>query len=66
MDCRAANSPWAPCFDCNIPFDRRADIAEMAAYWPDCDGFVCSDAFERPCHRLLDNGRACLSSCRNL
>lgn len=63
-DCRAANSP-APCFDCSSPSDRRADIVGMAACWPDCDGFVCSDAFERPCRRLLGSGRACLSSCRN-
>lgn len=65
-DYRDASSPKAPCFDCNIPFDRRADSVGMAACWPDCDGSVCSDAFERPYRRPLDNGRACLSSCRNL
>lgn len=65
-DYRGASSLTAPCFDCSIPFDHRADSVDMAACWPDCDGSVCSDASERPCHHPLDNGRACLSSCRNL
>lgn len=65
-DYPASSNPSAPCFDYSSPSGRRAGIVEMAAYWPDCDGSVCSDAFEHPCHRRLDNDRACQSSCRNL
>lgn len=64
-DCRAGSSPMAPYFGCSSPSGRRADSVEMAAYWPDCDEFVYSDASVHPCHRLLGNGRAYLSSCRN-
>lgn len=65
-DCRAASSRSAPCSGCSSPSGRRADSAETAAYWPDCDGSVCSGASEHPCHRPLDSDRACRSSCRNL
>lgn len=65
MDCRDASSPTVPCFDCSNPSGRKADIAGMAACWPDCDGFVCNGAFVRPCHRPSGSDHACLSSYRN-
>lgn len=64
-DCPVANIRSAPCSGCSSPSDRRADSAGKAAYSPDCDGSVCSDASERPYHLRSDSGRACQSSCRN-
>jgi len=64
--CLDVSNPLVPCSDCSSPCDRMADSAGRAAYWPDCDASVCSDAFVRPCRRQSGSDRACRCSCRNL